>query len=140
MPTAVQMNYDANGRLTSTIYDTGAKVVQNYDQLGNRIAEFELPECCVVRFFILEKSGDFTANDGAGAFYIVSATATITMPASPADGGVYKFKVIGGTSNFIFNGSEQIFHADGTADQELSIGVDSGCLELVAITGGWVET
>lgn len=139
MPSA-QLNYDALGRLTSVINEDGSKSIFNYDDEGNLISSFEIPECCSPKFFILDKSGNFTASDGAGAYYRISATATVTMPASPADGGVYKFKVTGGTSTWVFDGAEVFNHANGVADQTLVLTSTSGVLEMIAVDGGWDET
>lgn len=93
-----------------------------------------------LKFTVIAKSGNFSATDGAGSYYRVSATATVTLPASPADGSVYKFKVTGGTSTFAFNGAETINHANGVSDQSLSLTSSSGVLELTAVSGGWDET
>ncbi len=132
--------YDPLGRLTSVYQDNGARTVYQYDELGNRIATSEVPACCGPMFNIIEKSGDFSAIDGAGSFYKISADAIVTMPASPADGGVYKFKVTGGTADFVFDGTETINHANGVSDQNLSLGTKSGVIELVAVVSGWDET
>ena len=133
-------NYDSDSRLTSIFYEDGSRTIYNYDALGNRIAEYEIPECCSPRFFILEKTGNFTASDGGGAYYRVTGNATITLPASPADGGVYKFKIISGVGTFAFDGSETINHANGTADQNLVLTARSGVIELIAVEDGWDET
>ncbi len=92
------------------------------------------------KFTLFAKTGSFTASDGTGSYYRTSATATITLPASPGDGSVYKFKVTGGTSTFAFNGSDTINHAFGTSNQSLVLTAPSGVLELIAVPGGWDET
>jgi YD repeat-containing protein len=133
-------NYDSDGRLTSIFYEDGARTIYNYDSLGNRITTYEVPECCSPRFIILEKGGNFEASDGAGVYYRITASATVTLPASPADGGVYKFKVIAGTSTFAFDGAETINHANGDSDQDLVLTARSGVIELIAVEDGWDET
>lgn len=133
-------NYDADGRLTSVFYDDGGRTIYNYDALGNRIATFDVPACCSTNFIILDKSGDFNASDGAGCYYRVSSNASITLPASPADGGVYKFKMISGTGTFVFDGTDTINHANGISDQDLVLSASSGVIELIAVDGGWDET
>jgi hypothetical protein len=100
----------------------------------------ELIVTALTKFTLYSKSASFTASDGPGSFYRVSATATITLPASPGDGSIYKFKVTGGTSTFAFNGSDTINHAIGTSDQSLSLTGANGVLELIAVPGGWDET
>ncbi len=140
MPSA-EYNYDAAGRLTSVFYaTTGSRTIYNYDSLGNRIATYDIPGCCSPKFFILTKSGDFNVSDGPGALYLITTTCTISFPPSPADGGVYKFKVLSGVATAAFSGTEQFFHANGVADQNLVLTTRSGCLELIAIAGGWLET
>lgn len=91
-------------------------------------------------FTVSAKSGSFSASDGPSYYYRNSATGTITMPASPADGSVRKFKQTGGVGTFAFDGAETINHANGISDQILSLDPASGVLELVAVTGGWDET
>lgn len=87
------------------------------------------------------KSAGFTANDSANTFYLITASSAIavTLPASPADGRVYKFQRVSGSAliTFTANGAETIRNADA-ADTTLIL--DSGCVELIAVTGGWVVT
>ena len=96
--------------------------------------------CCGTQFTIYPQSGNFTAGDGAGAYYRISANATATLPASPGDGSVRKFKVTSGTTTFAFNGTDTINHANGVSDQNLVLTSNSGVLELIAVPGGWDET
>lgn len=94
-------------------------------------------------FTISSKTAGFTASDGANYYYRISTNSvTVTLPASPADGSVRKFKVVtaGKTATFVFNGAETINHADGTSDQVLTLDSTSGVLELTAVSGGWDET
>ncbi|MBS1985607.1 MAG: hypothetical protein JST16_15700 [Bdellovibrionales bacterium] len=93
-------------------------------------------------FTLSAKSGNFTASDGAGYYYRISATATVTLPASPADGSVRKFKVTGGTATFNTTGGDVINRANGTtsASGTLTLESQDGVLELIAVTGGWDET
>lgn len=91
-------------------------------------------------FTISAKAGSYSATDGANYYYINSATGTITLPASPADGSVRKFVQTSGTGTFAFNGAETVRHANGTSDQSLTQSSTSGVIELIAVTGGWHET
>jgi len=90
---------------------------------------------------MLSKSSGFTANDPANSFYLITASSAIavTLPASPADGRVYKFQRVSGSAliTFTANGAETIRNCDA-ADTTLIL--DSGCVELIAVTGGWVVT
>lgn len=92
------------------------------------------------KWTISGKSSGFTASDGAGYYYRTTGSMTCTLPASPADGSVRKFKSLSGTLTFSFNGSDTINHADGTSDQSLSLETWSGVIELIAVSGGWDET
>ena len=93
-------------------------------------------------FTIFAKSSSFTASDGPGAYYRVSATATCTLPASPADGSVRKFKATSGTTTFNTTGGEVINRADGTTNSSgvMTLTSDAGVVELIAVSGGWDET
>lgn len=132
--------YDANARLTSIWYPSGARTIYNYDELGNRTAAYDVPECCSPRFFILEKTSDFTADDGPGAYYRIYGDVTVSMPASTADGGLRKFKVLEGTATFAFTDSDTINHANGVSNQTLQLTSRSGCAELLSVSGGFDET
>ncbi len=92
------------------------------------------------QYNLLTKSSNFSANDGTCSFYEVTSTATITLPASAADGSVMKFKITGGTATLTCSGSEHIFRADGSQDTSLDMFPNSGCIELVAVSGGYDET
>lgn len=87
------------------------------------------------------KSAGFTANDAGNTFYLITASSAIavTLPASPADGRVYKFQRVSGSelTTLTANGAETIRYGDA-ADTTLIL--DSGCVELIAVTGGWVVT
>lgn len=87
------------------------------------------------------KSAGFTANDAGNTFYLITASSAIavTLPASPADGRVYKFQRVSGSAltTLTANGAETIRYGDA-ADTTLIL--DSGCVELIAVTGGWVVT
>lgn len=87
------------------------------------------------------KSAGFTANDAGNTFYLITASSDIavTLPASPADGRVYKFQRVSGSAltTLTANGAQTIRYGDA-ADTTLII--DSGCVELIAVTGGWVVT
>lgn len=95
------------------------------------------------RYTIYSKTGNFNATDGTGSYYRLSTnSATVTMPASPGDGSIMKFKVVTATKTltFAFNGSDTVNHADGTSNQTLVLDPASGVLELIAVSGGWDET
>jgi hypothetical protein len=94
-------------------------------------------------FTLATKTTNFTANDGGNYYYrMTTNNMTVTLPASPADGSVRKFKMVtaGKTATFAFNGAETINHADGISNQILTLTSDSGVLELIAVSGGWDET
>lgn len=94
-------------------------------------------------FTISTKTSSYTASDGGGYYYRMTTNdQTVTLPASPADGTVRKFKMVtsGKTATFALNGAETINHADGSSDQVLTLTSDDGVLELTAVSGGWDET
>jgi YD repeat-containing protein len=142
MATEAVYSYDSIGRLTSINFSNGAMSYFAYDDSGNRTCTFEAAagSGCLMKFNIYTKNGNFTASDGAGSYYRITATATVTMPLSPADGSVYKFKVTSGTATFVFDGAETINHANGVSDQNLILTSNTGVLELIAVTNGWDET
>lgn len=144
MATGALYEYDRLGRLTNVQWDDGSEFVFQYDELGNRTSTMEVASCCdepsAAKFTIITKGSSFTANDGAGSYYRITASAVVTMPPSPADGSVYKFKVVSGTSTFAFDGSDTFNHANGDSDQELVLTSRSGVLELIAVANGWDET
>lgn len=87
------------------------------------------------------KSADFTANGASGTFYQMTAASAIavTLPASPADGTIYYFKIVSGTGlvTFTANGVETIdLHVSSgtTATMRYST---NGVMGLCAVTGGW---
>ncbi len=139
MSTSAIYLYDPLGRLTGVQYDDCASLEYQYDELGNRVSTCEKPPCRI-KYDVINKSGSFTASGGSGSFYLISATATVTLTASSGDGSVMKFKVTGGTGTFAFTGDDQFFHANGVADQNLVLTSGSGVLELVSVDGGYVET
>lgn len=144
MATGAVYQYDALGRLTNVQWDDGSEFAYQYDELGNRTATLEVASCCDepsgAKFTIITKGSSFTASDGAGSYYRITSTAVVTLPPSPADGSVYKFKVLSGTSTFAFDGSETFNHANGVSDQNLVLTSTSGVLELIAVVDGWDET
>lgn len=96
-----------------------------------------------IGFTSVAKTSSFTASDGSHYLYLMSTNdMTVTLPASPADGSVRKFKMLTATktATFAFNGAETIYHATGENDQLLTLTYDQGVIELVAITAGWLET
>lgn len=93
-------------------------------------------------FTVVTKTANFTANDGAQYYYRISTNdATVTLPTSPADGSVRKFKVITAAKTATFNttGGEVINLEDGTtaASGALTLTSKDGVIELIAVTGGW---
>ena len=137
---AVQYFYDPVGRLTSVHYEDLSRVVYNYDTLGNLTITYEIPACCSPHYYVLEKSGNFTASDGSGSYYRILASALVTLPASAGDGSVMKFKVLGGTASFVFaEVTDLFFHANGANNQNLVLTARSGVLEAVSVPGGYEE-
>lgn len=130
----------ATGATTLAKLGIGTANQQLRTNAGATAPEWFTPSAASNSFTLSAKSGDFTASDGANYYYRISATATITLPASPADGSVRKFVQTSGTGTFAFNGAETVLHADGTSDQSLTIAPGNGVIELIARTGGWDET
>lgn len=94
-----------------------------------------------VKYTLSAKAGSYAVSGAAsGTYFRNSATGTITLPASPADGTVYKFKQTSGTGTFAFNGAETVNHANGVSNQSLTQTNNVGVIELVAVSGGWDET
>ena len=94
----------------------------------------------VGNFVIATKTANFTASDGASYYYRVTTNSvTCTLPATPADGSVRKFKTVtsGKTTTFALDGSDTINHEDGTSDQSLTLAYGAGVIELIAVSGGW---
>jgi hypothetical protein len=93
---------------------------------------------------ISTKSAGFTANDATGTIYVITASSAIavTLPASPADGTVYKFAIASGTAGVTFtaNGAETIVNGGSVATTMTLASQRSGVVELVAVSGGWYVT
>lgn len=93
---------------------------------------------------ISTKSAGFTANDATGTIYVITASSAVavTLPASPADGTVYKFAVASGTAGVTFtaNGAETIINGGSVATTMTLASQRSGVVELVAVSGGWYVT
>jgi hypothetical protein len=96
----------------------------------------------IPKYNLLAKSASFTASDAAGSFYQITASTavTVTLPTSPADGTVYKFKRVSGAAVVTFNasGTDTIDNA-GFVASTLTLN-NGGVIELVAVTGGWQVT
>lgn len=93
-------------------------------------------------FTIIAKNANFNATDATNTYYRITAASalTVSMPASPADGRVYKFKRVSGTGLITFtpNGTEFIDSGDGIQTASASMTYDnSGVIEMIAVTGGW---
>ncbi len=93
---------------------------------------------------ISTKSAGFTANDATGTIYVITASSAVavTLPASPADGTVYKFAIASGTAGVTFtaNGAETIINGGSVATTMTLASQRSGVVELVAVSGGWYVT
>lgn len=89
---------------------------------------------------ISAKSANFTANDQSFTYYRITASSAVavTLPASPADGSIYKFRRVSGSANVTFtaNGAETINNCDITNATTLILS-DGGVIELMAVSGGW---
>ncbi len=96
------------------------------------------------KYAVTTKSAGFTANDASGTMYLITASSAIavTLPASPADGTVYKFAIASGTAGVTFtaNGAETIINGGSVATTMTLASQQSGVVELVAVTGGWYVT
>lgn len=96
------------------------------------------------KYTIVTKNAGFTANDATGTIYVITASSAIavTLPASPADGRVYKFSIASGTAGVTFtaNGAETIINGGSVATTMTMAGQQSGVVELVAVSGGWYVT
>lgn len=92
-----------------------------------------------VKWNILTKSAGFTANDQSQTYYLITASSalTVTLPASPADGSIYKFCRVSGSGLITFtpNGAETVRTGDTT---DTTFILDGGSVELVAVSGGWI--
>lgn len=143
MATSAQYFYDNLGRLVQVLYNDCASVSYSYDELGNRTTVSERPPCGGGDRFgytLITKTGNFTASDGSGSYYLVTGPSTITMPLSDADGTVMKFKMIDGVGSFEFTGSDEFLHANGLNNQSLILKKNSGVAEIISVAGGWAET
>jgi len=140
MATGAVYDYDALGRLVSVQWDDGAQIIYQYDDLGNRKTVMEVKSCCPPEFQLIEKSANFTADDGGNSYYRITGDLTITLPASEANGDVLKFKVLSGSATFAFTGGNTINHANGDSDQELVLTPRSGVIEIISTIGGYDET
>lgn len=89
---------------------------------------------------IQAKSADFTANDQSHTYYRITASSAIavTLPASPADGSIYKFRRVSGSGviTFTADGAETINNCDISALTTLTLD-NGGVIELMAVSGGW---
>lgn len=132
-----------NGDGTKVVQTTGTANQQfRVNGAGTAIEAFT-PSASSTSFTISTKTTNFTASDGANYYYRMTTNdQTVTLPASPADGSVRKFKMVTAakTATFAFNGAETINHANGTSDQSLTLTSTGGTIELIAVTGGWDET
>lgn len=93
-------------------------------------------------FTISAQNSSFTASGASNTYYRITAASAITvsMPASPADGRVLKFKRVSGTALITFtpNGSEFIDSGDGIQTASAPMTYDNyGVIEMIAVTGGW---
>lgn len=99
------------------------------------------PYAAVTKFATSAKSANFTANDNSCTHYLITASSAIgvTLPASPADGTIYKFTRVSGSGLITFtpNGVETIRTGDTT---DTTLIFDGGSLELTAVSGGWIVT
>lgn len=122
---------------------TGTASQQFRVNAGGTAIEAFTPSASSNSFTISTKTSSFTASDGANYYYRMTTNdQTVTLPASPADGSVRKFKMVTAakTATFAFNGAEVVNHADGSSDQSLTLTSTGGTIELIAVTGGWDET
>lgn len=96
------------------------------------------------KYVISTKNAGFTANDATGTIYVITAGSAIavTLPASPADGTVYKFAIASGTAGVTFtaDGAETIINGGSVATTMTLASQRSGVVELVAVSGGWYVT
>lgn len=96
------------------------------------------------KYTISTKNASFTANDATGTIYVITAGSAIavTLPASPADGTVYKFAIASGTAGVTFtaDGAETIINGGRSATTLFFASQASGVVELVAVSGGWYVT
>lgn len=142
MPTT-EYRYDQLGRLVGVDYEHCASTNFQYDELGNRTSVVDLPPCHQ-KYSIVTKNTNFTADGDSNTYYRISGSSiTVTLPVSPGDGTVLKFKVMSGTAQLVCTGDDVINHANGLADSSVSLVARSGVLELIATpnpSGGWDET
>ncbi len=95
------------------------------------------------KWTISAKSTNFTANDTSRTYYRITASSAIavTLPASPADGTIYKFRRVSGSGviTFTANGVETINNCDISNTTTLTLD-NGGVIELMAVSGGWEVT
>ncbi|MDE1971391.1 MAG: hypothetical protein KGI50_07500 [Patescibacteria group bacterium] len=90
-------------------------------------------------FAVVAESTNFSVS-GNQNYYRVSATANATLPAATGTGNTYRLKVTGGTTTFVFNGSDKFNHANGTQDAVLTLNQYQGVIEFQDVASGqWDE-
>lgn len=137
---------DAN---TIAIRDAGDTTYKNFKAAngtfsgtitGNSLS-LTVPYTSPSKWTLSSKSANFTANDSTGTLYLITASGAIgvTLPASPADGTVYKFRRISGTGlvTFTANGAETIKNCGLSNLTTLTLD-NEGVVELTAVSGGWI--
>jgi len=93
---------------------------------------------------VVTKSANFTASDGDGTFYVITASSAIavTLPAASA-GQILEFAVVSGTGTVTFtgNGAETIQSGGQpvTTTCVMNGGAAAGVVRLTGISGGWIQ-
>ena len=93
---------------------------------------------------VVAKSANFTASDGDGTFYVITASSAIavTLPAASA-GRILEFAVVSGTGAVTFtgNGAETIQSGGQpvTTTCVMNGGAAAGVVRLTGISGGWIQ-
>lgn len=94
---------------------------------------------------VVTKSANFTASDGDGTFYVITASSSIavTLPAASA-GQILEFTIVSGTGTVTFtgNGAETIQSGGQpvTTTCTMNGGAAAGVVRLTGISGGWIQS
>lgn len=97
-----------------------------------------------LKYTLSTQNANFTASGASGTYYLVTTSGgavTATLPASPADGTVLKFKCLDAANNLTLQrSSSDVIDNAGDQDTTLVITSTSGVVEVIAVSGRWDVT
>ena len=94
-----------------------------------------------VAFTPSAKSGNFENTDASGTFYLISATATITLDSAASNGTVHKFQRTSTSAVLTFvRESSDVIRAGSQYSLTSFVFDNDGCLEAVKTSTGWSFT